>query len=160
MRRHILKVKHLMKSFFLTAVTCLVISGPALAMTDAECATSWEIADANNDGILNGTEGDRYLALMRIANQTTGADGTMTETVFQDSCKTDLFKLANADFGAPLAGANSFTEAQAKDRVMARGMTMPSKLIIDDKGIWRGTTIMDGKSVNVAIDFKGNVVAQ
>lgn len=129
-------------------------------MTEAECTSLWKIADANSDGKLSGTEGDRYLALMRIANQTTGADGTMTETVFQESCKTDFFKIADADVGAPLAGANSFTESQAKDRVVAHGISMPASLVMDDKGIWRGTAMQDGKSVTVAVDYKGNVVAQ
>ncbi len=149
-----------MKSIFLVAASCLIFSGPALAMTEAECTSLWKIADANSDGKLSGTEGDRYLALMRIANQTTGADGTMTETVFQESCKTDFFKIADADVGAPLAGANSFTESQAKDRVVAHGISMPASLVMDDKGIWRGTAMQDGKSVTVAVDYKGNVVAQ
>lgn len=149
-----------MKSIFLVSACCLIFSGPALAMTEAECTSLWKIADANSDGKLSGTEGDRYLALMRIANQTTGADGTMTETVFQESCKTDFFKIADADVGAPLAGANSFTESQAKDRVVAHGISMPASLVMDDKGIWRGTAMQDGKSVTVAVDYKGNVVAQ
>jgi hypothetical protein len=149
-----------MKPIFLAAVACLVLSGPALAMTDIECATLWKIADINGDGKLTGTEGDRYLAMMRIANQPAGANGTLTESVFQESCKTDFFKIADADIGAPFAGANSFTQSQAKDRVVAHGMSMPASLALDDKGIWRGTAMQDGKSVHVAVDYKGNVVAQ
>ncbi len=149
-----------MKPIFLAAVACLILSGPALAMTDVECTSLWKIADVNSDGKLTGIEGDRYLAMMRIANQTVGADGTITETVFQESCKTDFFKIADADIGAPLAGANSFTETQAKDRVVAHGISMPASLVMDDKGIWRGSAMQDGKSVTVAVDYKGNVVAQ
>ena len=149
-----------MKPIFLIAAACLILSGPALAMTDVECTSLWKIADVNSDGKLTGIEGDRYLAMMRIANQTVGADGTLTETVFQDSCKTDFFKIADADIGAPLAGANSFTETQAKDRVIAHGISMPASLVMDDKGIWRGSAMQDGKSVTVAVDYKGNVVAQ
>ena len=98
--------------------------------------------------------------MMRIANQTTGADGSLTDTVFQESCKTDFFKIADAEIGAPFAGANSFTETQAKDRVVAHGIMMPASLVLDDKGIWRGSAMQDGKSVSVAVDYKGNVVAQ
>lgn len=149
-----------MKPIFLTAVACLILSGPTLAMTDAECTSLWRIADVNSDGKLSGIEGDRYLAMMRIANQTVAADGTMTDTVFQESCKTDFFKIADADIGAPLTGANSFTETQAKDRVVAHGISMPASLVMDDKGIWRGSAMQDGRSVTVAVDYKGNVVAQ
>lgn len=149
-----------MKSIFLAAAACLFLTGPALAMTDVQCTSLWKIADVNNDGKLTGTEGDRYLAMMRIANQATGADGMMTETVFQESCKTDFFKIADTEIGAPFVGANSFTESQAKDRAVAHGFLMPGSLVLDDKGIWRGPAMQDGKSVNVAIDYKGNVVAQ
>lgn len=149
-----------MKTFFLAAASCLFLSAPALAMADAECAMMWKQADANGDGTLNGGEADRYMAMMRVAQKPMAPDMTMTESVFQESCKTDMFKTASTDEGAPLEGANSFTEDQAKDRVVATGMTTPATLVKDDKGIWRGTAMKNGKSVDVAVDFKGNVVAQ
>jgi putative membrane protein len=34
-----------------------------------------------------------------------------------------------------------------------------SKLIKDDKGIWRGQATKDGKSTAVSLDYQGNVVA-
>ncbi|MBM3547158.1 MAG: hypothetical protein FJX54_09395 [Alphaproteobacteria bacterium] len=61
--------------------------------------------------------------------------------------------------GAPVAGANSFTESQAKARIEARGFTNVSGLKKDDKSIWRGTAMKDGKSVSIALDYQGNVVA-
>ena len=61
--------------------------------------------------------------------------------------------------GAPLEGANSFTENQAKDRVVAAGFSNVSALTKDEKGIWRGTAVKDGKTVNIAVDYKGNVVS-
>lgn len=89
-----------------------------------------------------------------------GADGALNQQMFLENCKADVFKTAAVDAGAPLAGANSFTEAQAKDRVVASGIGMPAAMTKDDKGVWRGTAMKDGKSVNVAVDYKGNVVAQ
>ena len=62
--------------------------------------------------------------------------------------------------GAPVAGANSFTEGQAKSRIEAKGFTAVSDLKKDDQSIWRGTATRDGQTVNVALDYKGNVVAQ
>jgi putative membrane protein len=70
-----------------------------------------------------------------------------------------MFKAAVTDPGAPLKGANSFTEGQARDRALARGFTEVTGLKKDDDGIWRGSASMDGKSVGVAIDYKGNVVS-
>ena len=62
--------------------------------------------------------------------------------------------------GAPVAGANSFTEGQAKSRIEDRGFRNVSDLKKDDSGVWRGKAEQNGKAVNVSVDFQGNVVAQ
>ena len=62
--------------------------------------------------------------------------------------------------GAPVAGANSFTQGQAQSRIESKGYTNVSGLKKDDKGVWRGTAMRDGKSVDVSLDFEGNVVAK
>ena len=61
---------------------------------------------------------------------------------------------------APVAGANSFTEGQAKSRIESSGYTQVSGLKKDDNGIWTGSASKDGKKVNVKVDFQGNVVTQ
>jgi hypothetical protein len=57
----------------------------------------------------------------------------------------------------PEPGANSFTESQAKSRLEGAGYSNVSALRKDEQGIWRGTAMKDGKRVNVAVDFKGNI---
>ena len=64
------------------------------------------------------------------------------------------------DPNAPLAGANSFTENQAKERIEKAGLTQVSDLKKDDQGIWRGSAMLGGKQTNVALDYRGNVVAK
>ena len=59
----------------------------------------------------------------------------------------------------PVAGANSFTEGEAKSRIEARGFANVSELKKDDQGVWRGKAMQDGKMVDVALDFQGNVFA-
>src|SRR3954465_9012773 len=59
--------------------------------------------------------------------------------------------------GAPAAGANSFTEGQAKARIESRGYGNVSELAKDKEGLWRGKAMKDGKSVNVTLDYQGNV---
>jgi uncharacterized protein YdeI (BOF family) len=61
---------------------------------------------------------------------------------------------------APVAGANSFTEGQAKSRIESKGFKIVSHLKKDDTGVWRGQAMQDDKMVNVSVDFQGNVVAQ
>lgn len=60
----------------------------------------------------------------------------------------------------PISGANSFTEGQARARMQDSGFAQVSDLKLDNQGIWRGKAMRDGKNVTVALDFKGNVVAQ
>lgn len=61
---------------------------------------------------------------------------------------------------APVEGANSFTEAQARERIEEAGYTEVSGLKLDDKGVWQATAMKDGKSVSVALDYQGNVTVQ
>ena len=38
-------------------------------------------------------------------------------------------------------------------------MSAVSDLNKDEKCVWRGTAMHDGKQANIAVDYKGNVVA-
>jgi hypothetical protein len=58
---------------------------------------------------------------------------------------------------APVAGANSFTEGQAKARIEDKGYTNVSGLKKDNDGVWRGSAQKDGKATTVSLDFQGNV---
>jgi hypothetical protein len=59
--------------------------------------------------------------------------------------------------GAPVAGANSFTEGQAKARIETNGFSKVSGLQKDANGVWRGKASKGGKTVDVSVDFQGNV---
>jgi hypothetical protein len=148
-----------MKKLLLAASACLLMSGSAHAMTDADCTAMWKQADTDSDGTLKGAETDRYAAWMRVADKTMTSDGTIAEAGFLENCRADVFATAAVDADAPLTGANSFTEGQAKDRAIAAGFSNVSAMTKDDNGIWRGTADKDGKNVNVAVDYKGNAVA-
>ncbi|MCK1405068.1 hypothetical protein ACVWZV_001113 [Bradyrhizobium sp. GM5.1] len=59
----------------------------------------------------------------------------------------------------PVAGANSFTEGQAKSKIEDAGYTNVTSLKKDDNGVWRGKASKGGASSNVSLDFQGNVNA-
>ena len=61
---------------------------------------------------------------------------------------------------APVEGANSFTEGQAKSRLEAAGYTDVTALKLDDKGIWQASAKKDAKSVMVGLDYQGNIVTK
>jgi putative membrane protein len=60
---------------------------------------------------------------------------------------------------APVPGANSFTEGQAKSKIESNGFTNVSGLKKDDSGVWTGSAMKGGKKVNVKLDFQGNVTS-
>ena len=105
------------------AACCIAMPGAAFAASEADCAAQWKSADGNSDGVLVGPEADRYLAYYRVRAQVTPTDGRIDQKTFMQSCQNDVFMAKAPEAGAPLKGANSFTEAQAKDRALAAGLT-------------------------------------
>ncbi len=146
-------------SLIAAAAIGVAIAAPAWAASDAECQDMWKKADTNADGVLSDKESIRYVALMRVGDRTIATEGKITQAEFMDACKADVYAPRKAEAGAPLKGANSFTEGQAKDRAIAHGgVDSVAGLKKDDDGIWRGTGTQAGKTVQIAVDYKGNVV--
>ncbi len=145
----------------LATAAVIALPGIAIAASEADCAAQWTQADTNHDGVIAGTEAERYLAYIRIRAQVTPpADGRITQDSFMQSCQGDTFEAKAPEAGAPLKGENSFTQTQARDRVIATGLTQVTTLAKDPDGIWRGTAKKGDVGVKVAVDFKGNVVVE
>jgi hypothetical protein len=62
--------------------------------------------------------------------------------------------------GAPVAGADSFTEGQAKSRIEGAGYSNVTGLAKDKDGVWRGKGSKGGKPMEVGLDYQGNIVAK
>ena len=60
--------------------------------------------------------------------------------------------------GSPAHGANSFTQDQARGRLMKAGYSRVGKLAKDGNGVWRGMAYRGRAYVRVGVDYKGNVV--
>jgi len=54
-------------------------------------------------------------------------------------------------------GANSFTENQARTRLEKNGFTQVSGLAKGNDGIWHGSAMRSGNSVQVSVDYKGHI---
>ena len=65
---------------------------------------------------------------------------------------------SNRQVNAPVAGANSFTESQARSRIEKMGFADVTDLKKDDNGVWRGRAMKGGQMVDVSVDFQGNVI--
>lgn len=62
--------------------------------------------------------------------------------------------------GAIAPGANSFTEGQARSRIEAQGFSNVTELKKNDQGIWHGRAQQNGRSVEVMLDYRGNVASK
>jgi len=64
----------------------------------------------------------------------------------------------NRQVNAPVSGANSFTESQARSRIENMGFADVTDLKKDDNGVWRGRAMKGGQRVDVSVDYQGNVI--
>ena len=90
---------------------------------------------------------------------TRGAGLALAQTTTSPSPPAATTDSARTTTAAPVAGANSFTMAQAQKRIEDQGYTQVSALTKDAKSIWRGHAMKDGKTVDVALDYQGNITA-
>lgn len=86
------------------------------------------------------------------------ASGAIAQTDTHANAHNPAVKDSDAaHVAAPAAGSNSFTEDQARGRIAKAGFGSITALAKDKDGVWRGKATQGGKSVNVALDYKGNV---
>jgi|GEM_PF-605604 len=130
---------------------------PAANGAPMDCEAEFTRRDTDANGMLSETEAPSYYARSRIDGKEIAATG-VTKDEFLAACEGDAFDRTEPEAGAPFEGANSFTENQARDRAIAWGLTDVAEMTKDDKGIWRSSGKLDGADVDVAVDYKGNVV--
>lgn len=130
---------------------------PPAAPPAQDCETQFAARDTDGNGALSETEAPALYARARIDGQVIPDTG-ITKADFLAACDGDGYERVAPEAGAPFEGANSFTENQARDRAIAWGLTDVAEMTKDEKGIWRSTGTLDGAAVNVAVDYKGNIV--
>lgn len=100
--------------------------------------------------------------LLATALVSASALGAFAQTATTPTTDGDTPAVATPDSKnatAPVEGANSFTEEQAKERIAEAGYSDITGLMLDDKGVWQAKAMKDGKAVGVALDYQGNIVA-
>jgi hypothetical protein len=148
------------KQILLATTLVLSLAPAAFAATETECTTLWNKSEVAVDGKLT----PKYREILADSGRTVSSDGMIEPAVFIEACKAGVLDTVKSSTtgttaGAPVAGANSFTETQAADRITKAGFASVSGLKKDADGIWRGTAQSGGKSVTVSLDYKGNVIA-
>jgi sporulation protein YlmC with PRC-barrel domain len=139
----------------------VVAVGGFLGIGEKHVALPWDSLTITGEGqkVSANVTKDQLKALPEYRYADPSRHGTVYS--YDDDLKTNPYLADNsATSTPPLPGANSFTESQARDRIEASGYTAVTGLKKDEQSIWRGTAMKDGNSLSVALDYKGNVVAQ
>ena len=134
--------------------------GEFLGIGEKHVALPWNALTISDNGekVMADVTKDSLKGLPDYRYADPASRGTVSS--YDDNLKANPYLADNSTATPPFPGANSFTEAQARERIEAKGFTSVSGLKKDDQSIWRGTAMKDGQTVNVALDYKGNVVAQ
>jgi hypothetical protein len=87
----------------------------------------------------------------------TGGAFAQTTSATKDAHTPAVATSNTVNPAGPAAGANSFTEGQAKSRMEAAGYTGVTGLMKDKDGVWHGKASKAGAMSDVTLDFQGNV---
>ena len=134
-----------MKSILLGAGAALLAASLAAAQTPTPGGTGTQTA----------TPGTSMGTSMGAPANPNGTNPNDKAAASGDTNQAVTTTSANAD--QPAKGKNSFTMKQARHRIEKKGYSNVTGLTKDQNGVWRGTAQKDGQSVNVWLDYKGNV---
>ncbi len=90
----------------------------------------------------------------------TGLAGRNSGTAAASGDRNQAVTTTGANAAQPARGSNSFTQNEARRRLERNGFQSVSGLAKDSGGVWRGTAMKDGQSVQVWLDYKGNTGQQ
>ncbi len=145
-----------------------------MAASENDCASLFQKNDINLDNYIGKEENlDALAAAAQKGNATLANPARMSREEFLSYCKAGAFSVtssppssrertagdATPSNAALVAGANSFTEEQARSHIEDKGYADVGRLNQDTNGIWRGAAKSDGRAVNVGLDYQGNVIS-
>ena len=123
--------------------TSPVPAGPGAAMTSPGNSTTTSGTSATGMGASGMT------------TNPTGGNGSSNNAAVGNPASSSATSTSGLQ-----GGANSFTEGQARSRLDGAGYANVTSLAKDKDGVWRGRAMRAGSPVEVAVDYKGNVVAR
>jgi hypothetical protein len=146
----------------LSIAIALVAVTPALAESQEACLARWKAADldANGSYQANLDNADYASALANKAE--------ISRDEFLSLCKEDRFAnirvpdnpAASRDFGkGDLTPGPAMKKEDAAKKLKSLGYGDVTDLALDEKGIWRGTAVVNGEKKQVAIDPQGDVLS-
>src|SRR5579875_1457500 len=146
-----------MKALAIGAAAAALSLGVAAAQTTppSQSSTTMPATTAPRTGA--ATTGAATTGAPTPGTAATGTTAGTNGTAAASGNDNQAVATTNANAPQPAKGHNSFTRGQAQTRIQRHGFTKVSGLKLDGNGVWRGTAQQNGQSVNVWLDYKGNV---
>lgn len=85
---------------------------------------------------------------------------TMAPHPSEHAAANPAIKDPKVAWAALAKGSNSFTKAQAQDRLAEAGYKKIAGLTKDKDGLWQATALWEGKKRHVGLDYKGNIASR
>jgi hypothetical protein len=167
-----------MQRFILAGLALGLSSAAVLAQTAAPATPSTTVAPGTGStaptvGSTGGTTGSTIgdttrtpgTSMGATTGTTGGATGAPGANMGAAGSTTGTSGGSTTSAGSPtpdgaLAGANSFTEGQARSRLERDGFTSITGLTKDQDGVWRGKATKGSSSLDVGVDYKGNITTR
>lgn len=157
----------------LALITVLLTPSAGLAQTPSDCGGLWREADVDANGSLTRDEDAKgFIDAFRAGGRTTLTSEVLSRDEFMLFCEGDLRRSSattrqhkgtqgpiDRGKGDLTPGLIPFPKDEAMKRLQATGYRDVGELVLDDKGIWRGTANFGGKQVPVSVDVQGDVLA-
>lgn len=157
----------------LVVIASLVLASGASAQAPRDCGSLWKEADSDANGTLTSEEDRRgYLDAFLITGNRPLEPGKLSRDEFMVYCEGSVDRTSagtrqhkgpegpiDRGKGDLTPGLIPFPKDEAVRRLAALGYRDVGALVLDAKGIWRTTATMNGKTVQVAIDVQGEVLA-
>jgi len=86
--------------------------------------------------------------------------GTMPGGMVSPPASNEAINMSGPPEGEVAAASTSFTEGQARDHLRSAGYTDVQSLAKTPDGLWTAKAMKDGKSFDLALDFKGAITAR
>jgi hypothetical protein len=152
-----------MKLIFASVAAICLISSPTFAETEEDCRSRWRTADVDGNGALEAkVDAPEYVKMLNSSTP-------VSRDEFLKRCQSGAFAALaqpsstaeTKDLGkGDITPGPALTKEDASKKLKASGYGNVDDLKLDDKGVWRGTGVANGKSVSVAVDPQGDVLAQ
>jgi hypothetical protein len=128
-------------------------------ISERDCRSLFQRADANNDGVLTSGESTIYIAALKKQGRPAPSDESLSQDAFLEACLAGAFSEISLAPASPSdeKAADGLDEAQVRAVVEQGGYRDLRNLQRSADGRWQAEAVKDGESIRISIDRLGQI---